>query len=184
MSRIGAKPITIDEGVSAVRDGDFLVVSSDGKSQQVKIHKNIGIDIKDQKLTVTRSADDKVTKSLHGLTRSLIKNAFEGVKNGYQKDLEVVGVGYRAQVEQGNMMLKLGFSHDVTVEAPEGIEFEVKKNTISVKGYDKQLVGQVAAKIRSLREPEPYKGKGIKYKGEIILRKVGKAVKAAGEPGA
>lgn len=178
MSRIGTKPIEIPENTTVNIDGDKFVASSQGKTQYVLIHPKISVSIKDGRVIVKRESDDKLSKSLHGLIRSLIKNSIEGVTKGYKKDLEIIGVGYRAQVDQGKIILKLGYSHDIEYIAPEGIDFEVKKNIISISGINKQLVGQVASEIRAFRKPEPYKGKGIKYVGEKIIRKVGKAVKS------
>jgi len=183
MSRIGTKPVEVPTGVTVKKDGDYLLVSSGDKKQSVKLHPKVEVSIEEETITVKRRGNDRLARSLHGLTRTLINNAVCGVTNGYQKDLEVIGVGYRSSVEGNKLTLKLGYSHDVQFVAPEGIDFEVKKNIISVKGYDKQMVGQIAAEIRSARKPEPYKGKGIKYSGEHIIRKVGKALKST-TPGA
>lgn len=183
MSRIGTKTIEIPSGLTVKSDGDQLHISFGGNSQTVKIHRQVGIVIEGNVLKVTRKGNDKLSRSLHGLTRALIFNSIKGLTQGYQKDLEIVGVGYRANLEGNKLILKLGYSHDTEFTAPEGITFEVKKNIISVKGFDKQLVGQVAAEIRSAKKPEPYKGKGIKYVGEKVLRKVGKALKST-TPGA
>jgi len=177
MSRIGTKPIAIPENTVVNIDGDKFAVSSQGKSQHILIHPKISVSVENNRIVVKRGSNDKLSKSLHGLTRSLIKNAIEGVMRGYEKNLEIKGVGFRAQVDQNRLILKLGYSHDIEYIAPEGIGFEVKKNIISINGIDKQLVGRVASEIRALRKPEPYKGKGIKYVGEKIIRKVGKAVK-------
>jgi len=179
MSRIGTKPIEIPDNATVTIDGGGFDVSSQGKSLHVDIHPKVSVLQEGNMVIVKRSSDDKFSKSLHGLTRSLIKNAVEGVTVGFKKDLEINGVGYRAQVESDKVILKLGYSHDIEYKIPEGIEFEVKKNIISISGIDKQQVGQVAAEIREYRKPEPYKGKGIKYVGEKIIRKVGKAVKSA-----
>jgi large subunit ribosomal protein L6 len=150
------------------------------KINRVDVHPLSDVKIDGNTVIVSRKNETKLAKSIHGLMRSLIFNAIEGVKNGFKKDLEIVGVGYRAQVEGDNLKLKVGFSHEVDYKAPQGISFEVKKNVVSISGIDKQLVGQVAADIRAIKKPEPYKGKGIKYVGEKIIRKVGKAVKGAG----
>jgi len=184
MSRIGRKQITIPEGVTLKLEGNILVVSSANSRLEVPINPILKIDIDGSTVSVQRLKETKIAKSLHGLTRTLIANAIKGVSEGFTKQLEIVGVGYRAAVEGDILKLKVGFSHEVEIKAPEGISFEVKKNLITVKGYDKQLVGQVAADIRHVRPPEPYKGKGIKYVGEKIIRKAGKAAKGATAPGA
>jgi len=178
MSRIGTKHIDIPENATVNIESGKFEVFSQGKRQSVLIHPKILVLVEDNKVIVKRKSNDKLSKSLHGLIRSLIKNAIEGVTVGYKKDLEIKGVGYRAKVDQNKITLKLGYSHDIEYLAPEGIEFEVKKNLISIRGIDKQLVGQVASEIRAFRKPEPYKGKGIKYVNEKIIRKVGKAVKS------
>lgn len=184
MSRIGVKPIDIPEGVTVKENKGKIEVSSDKGQIDIDLHKNIEVQVKDGMIYVTRNGETKELKSLHGLIRSLINNAVIGLTAGFQKDLEIVGVGYRASVSNDKLVLKVGYSHDVEIEIPEGIDIEVKKNIISVKGIDKQLVGQTAAIIRKVREPEPYKGKGIKYVDETINRKVGKAVKATAGLGA
>lgn len=178
MSRIGKKEINIPQGVTILEEDQFLKISGELGNLSLKIRSEIKVQISDGTVKVLRNADDKISRSMHGLTRTLIDNAITGVSKGFQKDLEIVGVGYRAQVDEGVLRLKIGFSHEVKVKPQEGISFEVKKSIVSVKGIDKQLVGDVAAKIRSLKKPEPYKGKGIKYVGEKVLRKVGKAVKS------
>ena len=179
MSRIGRKQINIPEGVTVLLEGSVLSVSGELGSLSLPIRQEISLKISDGTIVVSRNADDKIARSMHGLTRTLIDNAVIGVSKGFQKDLEIVGIGYRAQVDEGVLRLKIGFSHEVEVKPRDGISFEVKKNIISIRGIDKQLVGDATAKIRSLKKPEPYKGKGIKYVGEKILRKVGKAVKSA-----
>ena len=179
MSKIGRKAILLPEGVSIKVEDNQVSVSGPSGNQKVTIQDKISVREEDGKIFVGRKADNKQAKAAHGLTRALIANAVKGVKEGYEKNLEIVGVGYKATVENNVLKLKVGFSHEVEIKTPEGIEFEVKKNIITVKGIDKQLVGQTAANIRSVKKPEPYKGKGIKYVGEKILRKVGKAVKGA-----
>ncbi len=180
MSRIGKKEIEIPEEVKVELKDHHFSASGPLGTLEVFIRDEIDLEIIGNKIVVKRKAEDELSRSLHGLTRTLVFNAIEGVTRGYQKDLEIVGVGYRASLEGDNVLkLRVGFSHDVEIKPPQGIEFEVKKNLISVKGIDKQLVGQVAADIRAIKKPEPYKGKGIKYVGEKIIRKVGKAVKAA-----
>lgn len=180
MSRIGKKTINIPEGVTLEVKPHLAIVKAGDKVLEVPIHPLTELNVADNTISVTRKNDSKLARSVHGLTRTLVDNAIIGVKEGFKKDLEIIGVGYRAQVEADKLILKVGYSHEVEKVAPEGIMFEVKKNIISVIGADKQLVGQVAAEIREVRKPEPYKGKGIKYVGEKIIRKVGKAVKGAG----
>jgi large subunit ribosomal protein L6 len=179
MSRIGLKPITIPSGVEVkLNDKNFIEVKGAKGSIAQQLNPNMEIKIEDGVLTVNRPNDEKVYKSLHGLTRTLIANMIEGVTNGFKKTLEIEGTGYRAAKQGKKLALTLGFSHPVEMEDPEGIEVEVPQpNRIVVKGIDKQKVGNYASVIRSLRSPEPYKGKGIKYEGEIIRRKVGKTGK-------
>ena len=177
MSRIGRAPIEIPAGVTVTVGEDNLVKVKGPKgelSRQISPEMKVTID--NGVLTVERPSDDKMHRSLHGLSRTLINNMVVGVTEGYQKNLEIAGVGYRAQKQGKNLNLSLGFSHPVVVEPPEGITFDVPSATsITVSGIDKEVVGQIAAEIRSFREPEPYKGKGIKYAGEHIRRKEGKA---------
>ena len=177
MSRIGRAPIEIPAGVTVTVGEDNLVKVKGPKgelSRQISPEMKVTID--NGVLTVERPSDDKMHRSLHGLSRTLINNMVVGVTEGYQKNLEIAGVGYRAQKQGKNLNLSLGFSHPVIVEPPEGITFDVPTATsITVSGIDKEVVGQIAAEIRSFREPEPYKGKGIKYAGEHIRRKEGKA---------
>ena len=180
MSRIGNKIIVVPDGVTVKLNGNIFEAQSAGKTNKVEVHPLVSIDIDDANIKISRKNETKLAKSIHGLMRSLIFNAIEGVKNGFVKQLEIVGVGYRAQLEGDLIKLKLGFSHEIEYKAPEGITFEVKKNIVNISGIDKQLVGQVAADIRAFKKPEPYKGKGIKYVGEKIIRKVGKAVKGSG----
>lgn len=179
MSRIGKQPIKIPEGATAqVAEGQIVISGPKGQLKQ-KIQQGIEVKIADGKIVVLRKSEDKKNKALHGLTRSLIANMIEGVTNGFLKVLEIKGTGYRANIEEGKLKLRLGFSHPVIVEPPEGIKFEVEgNNIIKVFGIDRQLVGQVAASIRDVHKPEPYKGKGIRYKGETVRRKPGKVVKA------
>ncbi len=177
MSRIGRKPINIPAGVDVkFKDGVITVKGSKGTLTQA-VHPNMSVEIKDNVITVTRPNDLKQNRALHGLTRSLINNMVEGVVNGFTKELEVNGVGYRVQKQGSNLVMNLGYSHQVTVPEVEGIKFEVQGNKITVIGPDKQKVGQVAAEIREKRPPEPYKGKGIKYVDEVIRRKEGKTGK-------
>jgi large subunit ribosomal protein L6 len=175
MSRIGRAPITLPAGVEIdIGPGRVGVKGPRGALEQVVPHE-MTVSVAEGVVTVTRPTDRGPHRSLHGLTRTLVANMVEGVTNGYEKRLEIQGVGYRAALRGTSIELLLGFSHPVVVEAPEGIEFEIPAPTqIIVRGIDKQSVGQVAADIRRLRPPEPYKGKGIRYTGEIVRRKVGK----------
>ena len=177
MSRIGKEPIPVPAGVDVtLADGRVMVKGPKGELSH-EIHEAITVAIEDGQVLVTRSSDQREHRALHGLTRALIANMVTGVTEGYRRDLEIVGVGYRAAARGSNgLTIQVGFSHPVEVDAPEGITFEVPAPTrISVIGYDKQLVGQVAANIRKIRKPEPYKGKGIRYAGELVRRKSGKA---------
>ena len=177
MSRIGRAPIHIPAGVTVSVDEDNTVHVKGSKGQlSRRISKDMKITIEDGVLTVTRPSDDKIHRSLHGLSRTLINNMVIGVTSGFTKTLEIAGVGYRAAKQGKNLNLSLGYSHPVIIEPPEGITFDAPNaTTITVHGIDKELVGAVAANIRGWREPEPYKGKGIHYLGEHIRRKEGKA---------
>lgn len=180
MSRIGKAPITITDGVEIKVDGNVVSVKGPKGELHEKIHPDLGIEIEDGVLTVTRPTDQKEHRAMHGLYRALIANMVEGVTNGYKKQLELVGVGYRAKTQGQKLELALGYSHPILIELPPevkaGAEQEKGKNPIvTLESHDKQLIGQVAAKIRSLRKPEPYKGKGVRFVGEYIRRKAGKA---------
>lgn len=179
MSRIGRMPITIPAGVNVNIEGNNIVSVKGPKGTLSKqLHKDMIIKIEDGSIIVERPTEIKMHKALHGLTRTLIANMVEGVTAGFQKNLEINGVGYRAQKQGKKLVLSLGYSHPVEMEEPEGITVEVPApNKIIVKGADKQAVGEFAAKIRAKREPEPYKGKGIKYDTEIVRRKEGKTGK-------
>jgi len=179
MSRIGKLPIAIPSGVDFTVTPDNVVTVKGSKGQLVKaMAKDINIAVENNSVVVTRNNDEKKSRSLHGLTRALINNMIVGVTEGYSKTLELIGVGYRAQLQGRKLVLNLGFSHPVEIEAVEGVTFETPAATkIVVKGIDKELVGNVAADIRSWRKPEPYKGKGIKYDNEVIRRKEGKTGK-------
>ena len=178
MSRIGKLPVAIPAGVKVSLDGTKITVQGPKGSLSQELHERMNIAVETDQILVNRPSDAKEDTALHGLTRALINNMVVGVTTGFQKDLEINGVGYRAEISGKVLTLSLGFSHPVVYELPEGITVEVEKQTkLSVKGIDKQLVGSVAAKIRSFREPEPYKGKGIKYADERIVRKAGKAGK-------
>ena len=180
MSRIGKQPVTIPTGVTVeVRDGVVGVSGPKGSLTQ-RVDPEMRIMIEEGTLLVERPSDERNHRALHGLTRSLIANMVEGVTNGFEKRLEIHGVGYRAAMRDGGLELQLGFSHPVSFPAPEGIEFEVPApNRIVIRGIDKQLVGETAARIRRIRKPEPYKGKGVRYEGEYVRKKAGKAAKGA-----
>ena len=178
MSRIGNKPIAVPTGVEVKIDGQHITVKGPKGTLEREIHKNISVTMEDNTIKVTRPNDEALNRSLHGLTRTLISNMIEGVEKEYTRELQINGVGYRAQKQGNNLNLTLGYSHPVIFEAPEGIAFDVPNpNTIIVKGIDKELVGQTAANIRTKRPPEVYRGKGIKYAEEVIRRKVGKTGK-------
>lgn len=178
MSRIGKKPIEIPAGIKVTLNESLMSVEGPKGKLTQNIHVKSLVEINDNVITVTNTDNSKLSRSLHGLTRTLIYNMIVGVISGYEKKLEIVGVGYRANLKGKKLDLALGFSHPVSIEPPVGIEFVLDGQTkITVKGIDKQLVGQVAADIRKLRKPEPYKGKGIRYANEYILRKAGKAGK-------
>lgn len=187
MSRIGKQPIQIPSGVEiSIKDGVLTAKGPKG-SLTLKVHERINVKVEDGNIVVERRSDEGPDRSLHGLTRTLIANIVQGVTQGFFKKLELHGVGYRIQLQGKNLDLSLGFSHPVKFEAPPGITFEIdkeKKNTLTVSGTDKALVGQVAADLRALRKPEPYKGKGFRYVGEVIRRKAGKAATAAAGGGA
>jgi large subunit ribosomal protein L6 len=179
MSRIGRTPIPLPDGVEVTLANRQVTVTGPRGTLARTVPGQITVRQDDGVLLVERPDDERQNRSLHGLTRSLVNNMVIGVTNGFNKDLEIVGVGYRATARAANQLeLALGFSHPVVVEAPDGITFEVPAPTrISVRGIDKELVGQVAANIRKIRKPEPYKGKGVRYAGERIIRKAGKAAK-------
>ncbi len=175
MSRIGKKPVEIKDVKVELKDG---VITVKGKLGELtaKVHPNMEVEVNEAEIVVKRPNDTRENKALHGLTRALINNMVIGVTEGYAKELEIVGVGYRAELKGENLLLNLGYSHPIYFMPPEGVKLEIPANNqIKVSGYDKQLVGLVASKIRSFRKPEPYKGKGIKYKNEVIVRKAGKA---------
>jgi large subunit ribosomal protein L6 len=180
MSRIGRKPVPIPQGVKVEQNDGTVKVKGPKGELTATVHPDIGVELRGDELLVTASADDKQHKALHGLWRALLNNMIRGVAEGYQKRMEIVGVGYRAEMKGSKLQLQLGYSHPILFAPPEGIKIETPAPTnIVVGGIDRQLVGQVAAKIHSFRPPEPYKGKGIKYEGEYIRRKAGKAAAAA-----
>jgi large subunit ribosomal protein L6 len=179
MSRIGRKPVELPQGVQVSINGNVVKVKGPKGELTQSVHPDMKINVSETQLTVERPSDEKEHRALHGLTRSLIANMVQGVTEGFSKGLDINGVGYRAVKQGNNIVLTIGYSHPVEITPLAGIEFEVPAATkIVVKGIDKQAVGQMAAQIRAVREPEPYKGKGIKYENEIIRRKAGKAGKA------
>lgn len=176
MSRIGKKPVKIASGVKLAQNGNVITVTGPKGTLSMEVDPIIKFEINGEEVQFTRSADTKRDKAMHGLYAVMLKNLVAGVTEGYTKKLELVGIGYRAEYRNNNLFLSLGFSHPIIFHPPEGIKVDLQSDTIMViSGIDKQLVGQVAAKIRSFKEPEPYKGKGIKYEGEYIRRKAGKA---------
>ncbi len=178
MSRIGKQPIPVPSGVEVKIDGSTVTVKGPKGELTQTFSDVVSIELVDGEILVTRPDDSRTARSLHGLTRTLVANMVTGVSEGFTKNLEIVGVGYRAAMKGKDLELQLGFSHPVVVEAEPGITFEVPQPTkITVSGIDKQQVGQVAADIRKWRKPEPYKGKGVRYEGEYVRRKLGKAAK-------
>jgi len=178
MSRIGNKPITIPEGVEVTLNDKNITVKGPKGTLSKEIHKNVDVKVEGNVITVSRIDDEPANRSLHGLTRSLINNMIVGVKDEFKRELEINGVGYRAQKQGTKLVMNLGYSHPVEMEAPAGITYDVPNpNSIIVRGIDKELVGQTAAVIRTKRPPEVYRGKGIKYVEEVIIRKEGKAGK-------
>jgi large subunit ribosomal protein L6 len=182
MSRIGRLPIPVPNGVDVSIDGRQVTVKGPKGELSRELHPDISVRQEDGTLVVERPSEQKVHKQLHGLTRTLVANMVEGVTNGYRKGLEITGVGYRAQKVGDRLQLSLGYSHPVEIAPPKGITFELENPTrLAVVGIDKQLVGEIAAKVRATRKPEPYKGKGVRYAGEQVRRKAGKAGKIGGK---
>ena len=182
MSRIGRLPIAVPAGVDVSIDGRNVTVKGPKGQLSRALHPDITVRQEDGSIVVTRPTEQKVHKQLHGLTRTLVNNMVVGVTDGYRKGLEIVGVGYRAQKTGEKLVLALGYSHQIEIDPPAGISFEVENPTrLAVVGIDKELVGQIAAKVRATRKPEPYKGKGVRYAGEKIRRKAGKAGKIGGK---
>ena len=176
MSRIGKRPIAIPAGVEVTLDGNDVRVKGPRGELSRRLHRDVNVRREDGEIVVERPSDQPEHRSLHGLSRTLVANMVEGVTTGFTKILEIVGVGYRAETKPFGLTLALGYSHPIDYKAPEGITLRaVNPTTVEVSGTDKEVVGQVAAEIRSLRPPEPYKGKGVKYQGEVIRRKAGKA---------
>src|SRR5215218_7507598 len=182
MSRIGRLPIAVPDGVDVTIDGRRVTVKGPRGELSRELHPDITVSCEDDKLVVTRPTEQKTHKQLHGLTRTLVNNMVVGVTTGYRKGLEINGVGYRAALVGRKLQLNLGYSHPIEIDPPAGISFELENPTrLAVVGIDKELVGQVASKVRSTRKPEPYKGKGVKYAGERVRRKAGKAGKIGGK---
>jgi large subunit ribosomal protein L6 len=175
MSRIGKKPIPVPQGVKVLVDGNTVRVEGPKGQLSQRVPDSVSVKIESNVVTVDRSSDHRTVRALHGLTRSLLANMVHGVKDGFERKLEIVGIGYRAQLTGKNLQLALGYSHPVIFPLPDGVQAEVERQvSITLKGADKAQLGQVAAKLRALRKPDPYKGKGIKYAEEQIRRKVGK----------
>ncbi|MEB3182627.1 MAG: 50S ribosomal protein L6 [Nostocaceae cyanobacterium] len=178
MSRIGKRPITLPNKVTVTIDGNKVAVKGPKGELARELPQQVKIEQQDQTLLVQRQDDSRTARQMHGLCRTLVANMVEGVSQGFQRRLEIQGVGYRAQVQGRNLVLNMGYSHQVQIAPPDGIQFAVENNTnVIVSGYDKEIVGNTAAKIRAVRPPEPYKGKGIRYAGEVVRRKAGKAGK-------
>ena len=176
MSRIGKNPVTIPDGVKIELKGNMINVSGQKGSQSWTVHPNIKTLIKDDNILFERGDNSALNRSLHGTTRQIVNNMVIGVSAGFKKELEIVGIGYQANMEGNRLKLQIGYSHDIYFDLPEGIKATADRTTITIEGIDKQLVGSVSSKIRSFRSPEPYKGKGIRYKDEYIKIKQGKTV--------
>ncbi len=177
MSRIGKQPVLIPDGVNVTINDLSVLVKGPKGSLDINIHKDMNLDLKDNVLVVSRSSDNRDHRSLHGTTRMILMNCVTGVSEGFYKELEIQGVGYQANMQGKRLILTLGYSHEIHFDPPEGILIETNNRTeIKVSGINKQLVGEVSAKIRSFRKPEPFKGKGIRYKGEYVRSKQGKTV--------
>ncbi len=179
MSRIGKRPITIPAKVQVTIDGTKVVVKGPKGELHRDLPTNVTVSQEGETLLLTRQDESRTSRQLHGLCRTLVANMVEGVSTGFQRRLEIQGVGYRAQVQGRNLVMNMGYSHQVQIAPPEGVQFAVENNTnVIVSGYDKEEVGNTAAKIRDVRRPEPYKGKGIRYAGEVVRRKAGKTGKS------
>ena len=176
MSRVGNNPITVPAGVEVNIDGRMIKVSGKNGNHSHYLHKNIKAVLNENVIIFERINDSSVSRSMHGTTRQIINNMIIGVSDGFKKDLEIIGVGYQASVQGNRLKLQLGYSHDIFFDFPDGIIIDADRTVITVKGNDKQLVGSVASKIRSFRKPEPYKGKGVRYKDEYVRIKQGKTV--------
>jgi len=180
MSRVGKKPIVIPTGVEVKIEGKIVKIKGQKGELQKEIRPEIKVEVKGNQILVSPKTETKKTKAFWGLIRALLFNMIKGVTEGYEKKLEIEGLGFKANLEGTNLVLEVGFANSIKIEAPSGIKFSVEKNVITISGADKELVGQIAAKIRKVRPPEPYKGKGIKYQGEVIRRKVGKKAVTTG----
>ena len=176
MSRIGNNPITVPEDVKIEKNSSSLLINGPKGKLSVNLFEELDLKIDKDSIGVSVKNDDTHSRAMHGTIRQLVFNAIEGVTNGFSKHLEIIGIGYNAKSQNNRVILQLGFSHDIIFDLPEGIEAVAQKGELEIKGIDKQAVGQVAAKIRSLRKPEPYKGKGIRYKDEYVRSKQGKTV--------
>jgi large subunit ribosomal protein L6 len=182
MSRIGRLPIAVPSTVDVTIEGRQVTVKGPKGTLSRELHPDMSVAKEDGTIVVTRPTEQKTHKQLHGLTRTLVNNMVVGVTDGYRKGLEITGVGYRAALNGKKLTLNLGYSHPIEIDPPEGISFEVENPTrLAVVGIDKELVGQIAAKVRATRKPEPYKGKGVRYAGEVVRRKAGKAGKVGGK---
>ena len=175
MSRIGKRPVTVASGIDVSLDGTTLVAKKGNLEKRLETHGRVEISIDGSEVTFTRVGEEKQDAAFWGTYRALFNNIIIGLDKGYKKSLEINGVGYRAAIQGKVLNLQLGFSHDINFDIPEGLEVKVEKNVITISGTDKQVVGQAAAEIRAFRPPEPYKGKGVKYTDEVIIRKAGKA---------
>jgi len=176
MSRIGQNPINIPAGVNIDLKGTLVKVNGQKGSLEYQVHRDMNISEKDGRVLVNRNSDAREQRAIHGTTRQMINNMVVGVSEGFSKELEIIGVGYQAQLQGTQLRLQLGYSHDIYFDMPEGITVTANRTEVKIEGIDKQLVGVVAAKIRSFRPPEPYKGKGVRYKGEYVRSKQGKTV--------
>ena len=176
MSRVGNNPIIVPEGVKIEKNSSSLLINGPKGKLSVNLFEELDLKIDKDSIGVSVKNDDTHSRAMHGTVRQLISNAIEGVNSGFSKHLEIVGVGYNVKSQGTRLIFQLGFSHDIILELPDGIEADAQKNKLEIKGIDKQLVGQVSAKIRALRKPEPYKGKGIRYKDEYVRSKQGKTV--------
>ena len=179
MSKIGKMPVSIPEGVTVQVSQNRIEVSGPKGDLSFTFRPEVVIAVEDSTIKVARKQETKFAKSLHGLTRSLVANMIKGVSQGHEKVLELIGVGYRASIQGENLLLSVGFSHPVLIKKIKGVDFEIKDNKIIISGADKSLVGEIAASIKRVRPPEPYKGKGIKYLDELVRRKAGKTLKTA-----
>ena len=180
MSRIGKNPINIPNGVTLEINKQVVRVKNSSNTMEIKIISEIEVSQKEDRIIIERSSNSSHARAMHGTTRQLIASAMIGLSDGFTKELELTGVGYQANMQGTRLLLQLGYSHDILFEPPEGIFITASRNAITITGYDKQLVGAVSAKIRSFRKPEPYKGKGIRYKGKYVRRKQGKTVGGVG----